>query len=858
MSVADYALDAFDKGWRPFHMDAGIKFPPPVGFTGYDGRNLDRQTLAQIRDGSNLAFRMSPDVVGIDVDAHDGKPGLDTFAELVSRLGELPPTWYTHSNRGDESCIRFFRVPVGSHLVTALEGIEMIQWFHRYAMVAPSVHPQGRRYAWFDEAADEEVDGPPAVDDLPELPWTWLDDLGRSRAGNGSTTVTPEEVAAWFDDHTGNRRPGGLKGLRQYVVNTAGKGIARHDTLKRASVMATLEATAGYYPAREAVAVLGEWWDGAFQGGTDRTPDEGEFGRLIVWAIGYAKKNPDEVDAKRAELAPAEEPTAPDAETKGDRKAPAARDVLVNLALDRYTIGRTEDERAYLVPHDGANVALFSGAAKTELARRHMATHGKSVGRSPLDEAWTTIEGYALDAEKSALPLRVATDDAGNLVLDLGDVAGRAVVIRPDGWELVDRSPVTFRRSKAMLALPEPARGGHVDELFTLLNVAAINRDLFTAWLTSTLFDRLPHPAPVLRGEQGAAKSSTARAVTRLIDPCMAATQKPPKAEDEWSHTCSARWIVAVDNVSTVSEWWSDALCRTVTGDGWLRRKLYEDDDVVVTSWRRCVILNGITLGASLRPDLAERLVIFELERPTGWLTESEVDARLDGMHARVLGALLDRAAGTLAALDLVEPVRDLRMADFATFLRAYDDASGTDALDAYRHQVDEAFDEAIAGDPLALAVVALMIGRQSWEGTTAELRTDLEPHRSLGDGEFWPRSAHHLSTTMTRSGASLRHLGIEWHRPAKVNGRRVARLTRVANVDAVDAVDADSPFVVSRGVGEENSGQDGPEGTTRKKGKSATLASTASTDAADRPPRCSTCHQFADDLFGCVCEEVA
>ena len=327
---------------------------------------------------------------------------------------------------------------------------------------------------------------------------------------------------------------------------------------------------------------------------------------------------------------PYRRPPNPDANAPLATKR-SARDDLVDLVEEHYTIGRTEDERTFLVDNEGPNLALFSGPAKQSLARRYLSTAGKTVGRTPIDEAWLTIEGLASDVPKIALDLRVASHN-GKAIIDIGDVAGRAIEISARGWQILERSPVTFRRSRAMLAIPDPETGGSVDELFTLLPVAPASRDLFAAWLALSFFSDFPHPAPVFRGEQGASKSTTTRAVSKLLDPCMADTQKPPKADDDWSHVCGARWVVAVDNVSVVPEWWSDALCRTITGDGWLRRELYTDDDVVVTKWRRCVILNGISLGASLRPDLAERLVLFELQRPAQFLTEAEVDGILTAL----------------------------------------------------------------------------------------------------------------------------------------------------------------------------------------------------------------------------------
>jgi hypothetical protein len=463
-------------------------------------------------------------------------------------------------------------------------------------------------------------------------------------------------------------------------------------------------------------------------------------------------------------------------------KAPPARDALVDIAEEHYVIGRLDDERTYLVPLDGPNVALLRGDAKADLARRYRKLTGKTTGRAPLDEAWMTIEGIAHTAAKQSLPIRVGSTANGSPVIDLADTTGRAIVVSIQGWAVVDRSPITFRRSKAMLPLDEPVTGGSTAELFELLNVDPSNRALFAAWMTSALFDTLPHPAPVLTGTQGTTKSSTARGMTKLIDPCLAATQKPPKSEDEWAMTCSARWMVAVDNVSNVSEWWSDAVCRTITGDGWLRRALYTDDDAIATSWRRCVILNGITLGAKLRPDLAERLVLFELQRPTEWLTEREVDARLDDMRPRVLGALLDLAVDVIGVWPTTETVSDLRMADFATFLAAHDNVTGADALVSYRRQLDTIFDEALESDDVAVAVVEFMEHRNEWRGTARQLLAELMA--PLNMPPEWPTNARQLSNAMSRSAAMLHKIGITWELGRKTKAGRLGTLTRTETPD--------------------------------------------------------------------------
>lgn len=789
MIALDMVLGYADLGYQPIPLTPNKDEPkgtPPKGRTGYAGVPFTRSELADLPwRGKRVALRLPDDVVGVDVDAYNG--GTDSLAQLEADLGPLPPTVMSHNGRGDGSGIRLYRVPRGSTFRTdPAAGIDMVQWFHRYVIAAPSTHPSGRVYAWHDIAADEPVDYPPEVGELPELPWRWVEKLAAAKGKKATSAATAAEVRAFLDEHTANRRPAALKAVRQFLDDAT----SGHDTAVTAACWLFREAAAGWYPASTALDLLERWWAQHFAKRT-RTPGATELGSIVVWAIAEALADTEAV----VEL-----------EAEADAEPPTTRRQLLDLVEARYRVGRTDDDRAFLAPVEGPNVALFSGRAKAELAHRMRLGTGVVPSRSALDETWVAVEGEALGAAKESLPLRIAQRD-GELVIDLADTTGRAVIVDRGGWRIVERSPVTFRRSKAMMPLDVPVSGGSVDELFDLLNVGAEYRALFTAWVVSTLFEKLPHPIAVLRGQQGAAKTSTARCVTRLVDPCMAATQKPPKAEDDWAQTCTARWVVAVDNVSRVSEWWSDALCRSVTGEGWLRRQLYTDDDVVATAYRRCIMLNGISLGDGLRADLAERLIVFELERPNAWLTEREVDERLDDMRPRVLGAILDQAAATLAALDVVPVPDGGRMADFVYLLTAYDAATGADTVGAYKRQLDQAFDEALEADTVATAVVQYMAGvDDAWQGRASDLLAGLAHYRptgAFGDerDDRWPRTATQLTIALTRSAPLLHGAGIKWYQPPRNKRGSVHRLSWItppsaSTSGAGDAGDALSPFV--------------------------------------------------------------
>lgn len=167
------------------------KAPWHAGVTGYGGvdahpdrvKAWPRNVAARIRDGErgvlNLGMRMPVGGIGIDVDAYDGKRGLETITGLEARLGPLPPTYRITARPYESgSGIRLYRVPDNWRGKTILKlggadgHVEIIQRHHRLAAVPPSYHHTGARYKLYDEHTGLEVPGGvvPPLQDWAKLP----------------------------------------------------------------------------------------------------------------------------------------------------------------------------------------------------------------------------------------------------------------------------------------------------------------------------------------------------------------------------------------------------------------------------------------------------------------------------------------------------------------------------------------------------------------------------------------------------------------------------------------------------------------------------------------------------------------
>jgi hypothetical protein len=327
-----------------------------------------------------------------------------------------------------------------------------------------------------------------------------------------------------------------------------------------------------------------------------------------------------------------------------------------------------------------ANVKLRSREFKSWMCCKAYTNFGCAPSSQAIDAVLRMLEGKAkFEGDEFEPQVRIAGDSSATF-LHLADEPG--TIIKIDATGIHDASDandasIRFLSKPGMRQLPNPAIPKSLEESRSILQelrgFCNLKDDgewlLYLVSLLSGFRSTGPFVVVVVVGEQGSAKSTLCKVFRRLVDPSKAPLRSAPREERDLWIAASNGWIVAFDNVSRISADLSDAICRLATGGGNSYRTLYENDSETLFQCQRLVLLNTID-DLTLRGDLVDRAIQLTCRRidNTQRLTEEEFWSEFEKREAEFLGALLSVLSTTLQKLPAIKLDTAPRMADFARF----------------------------------------------------------------------------------------------------------------------------------------------------------------------------------------------
>lgn len=456
---------------------------------------------------------------------------------------------------------------------------------------------------------------------------------------------------------------------------------------------------------------------------------------------------------------------------------------LERLGLSVFTSTQLEPFARITVDAHHELWPLYSDTFRRWLELKLFAMSGHFPNSAAIKSVLRQLEGIALFlGETQPVYLRVAQHD-GKLYLDLCNDRWQIVEVSPTGWQVLDESPIAFRRSQGMQPLPTPTTGGKVEQLLRFVNAGTRDQHLLLlAWVVMAFRPTGPYPILAIKGAQGSAKSSCLRILRSLIDPSDSPIRTTPRDERDLMISAKHAYLVAFDNLSSIPTWLSDAFCRLATGGGLATRRLYTDQDQMIFQASRPILINGIEELAE-RGDLLDRIVSLRLPPipKDQRRKESELWTEFEAEQPQILGALLTVLSAVLQRIDTVRIPDPPRMADFAAWATAAEEALGFkagEALAAYRRNRRESSLHALESSPAITEVIQLVKKVGVWEGTHADLLAQV--NQIVGDGKKdsqWPKGGRGMQAAIARAETNLTVAGVKFRRLKRDGGTGLRRI---------------------------------------------------------------------------------
>ncbi|MCM1064121.1 MAG: hypothetical protein NC420_06510 [Eubacterium sp.] len=343
---------------------------------------------------------------------------------------------------------------------------------------------------------------------------------------------------------------------------------------------------------------------------------------------------------------------------------------------------------------------------------------------------------------------------------------------------------------KSVIPLPDMEHAD-INRIFKYCRVPESERAVFIAYLVTLLIGDIEHPCLVINGEQGSGKTTMCIFIKALIDPI--GDNRPnlcPRKDSEWVLLFQENYLIAIDNLATISSSTSDTLCGYVTGIKERRRKLYTDNETIDYDICQPIILNGIH-DVIRNEDMLSRSIVLTLEKPANGESISDEKVSLMEEFKKDCPAIWGGMVNLLSeALSSYEPYiadrygRDIRMPAFYDYgyciCEAWEKGQGEAFCKRYGALLDSQLKQ-FEKNPDLVEVVVFFLERHKyeWESTMQFFSNKLNGFVALADADIKiPSAPNRLSREINNLRFELKRAGVIVEMNKTPSNSRYIRLT--------------------------------------------------------------------------------
>jgi hypothetical protein len=295
---------------------------------------------------------------------------------------------------------------------------------------------------------------------------------------------------------------------------------------------------------------------------------------------------------------------------------------------------------------------------------------------------------------------------------------------------------------------------------------------LFEVWIYTLFFPEL-FPSRVICaaiGPMGSGKTTAIKLVGRTILGRNFQPTPVPNDPSDLDAAITNEAFVLLDNADKAKEWLEDRLAVAATGGSVKRRLYFTTNELVDFPIRAALALTSRTPHFR-REDVADRLLIFNMERFEGFASQARLEAHVEGHRNRFMTRIVKRLPQVVAALrdqSKQQLCTKFRMADFGEFALKIGPTFGVERprVETILKRMSDVQRTFSAADDGLLALLDRWLESPSnsdrWV-STAELYTELHEEAEGYSGRprmpFEFRSVRQLGQRITEMRGTLEHL---------------------------------------------------------------------------------------------------
>ncbi len=440
------------------------------------------------------------------------------------------------------------------------------------------------------------------------------------------------------------------------------------------------------------------------------------------------------------------------------------------------------------------DVSINSDKYISIIASQYRKKCGMVISAAPIKNCIRSFQGdIVIQQEKVKNPNRYIHRNH-EIWIDAANKADACFVIKnkPFPFSVRLKSYKNFYKHSKKSCIPLPdIDNADINRIFKYCRVPESERAVFIAYLVTLLIGDIEHPCLVVNGEQGSGKTTMCIFIKALIDPT--GDNRPnlcPRKDSEWVLLFQENYLIAIDNLATISSSTSDTLCGYVTGIKERRRKLYTDNETIDYDICQPIILNGIH-DVIKNEDMLSRSIILVLEKSANG--ESVTDEKVSLMEEfkkdcpAIWGGMINLLA---EALHHYKPYiadrygRDIRMPAFYDYgyciCEAWEKGQGEVFCKRYGSLLDSQLKQFRKNPDLVEAVVFFLeYNDYEWESTMKGFSIRLNEFISLSDADVRiPSAPNRLSQEINNLQFEFKKAGVTIEMSKTPNNSRYIRLT--------------------------------------------------------------------------------